>query len=161
MAKQKKRRPGPGGPGRPQPKPHWQPIEALAMVAAHIDGMLQADREQYETLLEAKPKPHVLDDFTINRVIAAFTTQRNDFGLFDEQLQRWAALPLSDQQRREVERLMEQMRLLRENNEQVLTLARELSKGTIEKVMAKSDVELGLEFLLQLTEQEGRKGKHS
>ena len=43
------------------------------MIAAHIDGMLQADREQYETLLEAKPKPHVLDDCTVNRVIAAFT----------------------------------------------------------------------------------------
>jgi len=149
MAKQKKRRPGPGGPGRPQPKPQWQPIEALAIVAAHIDGMLQADREQYETLLQAKPKPHVLDDYTVNRVIAAFTTQRNDFGLFDQQLQRWAALPLSDQQRREVERLVEQMRLLRENNEQVLTLARELSKGTIDKVMAKSDVELGLEMLMK------------
>jgi len=119
------------------------------MVAAHIDGMLQADREQYETLLQAKPKPHVLDDSTVNRLIAAFTTQRNDFGLFDEQLQRWAALSLSDQQRREVERLIEQMRLLRENNEQVLTLARELSTGTIDKVMAKSDVELGLEMLMK------------
>ena len=147
MAKQKKRRPGSGGPGRPQTKPHWQPIEALAMIATHIDGMLQADREQYETLLEAKPKPHVLDDFTVNRVIAAFTTQRNDFGLFDEQLQRWAALSLSDQQRSEVERLVEQMRLLRENNEKVLTLAKGLSKGTIDKVLAKSDVELGLEML--------------
>jgi len=82
-------------------------------------------------------------------VIAAFTTQRNDFSLFDQQLQRWVALPLSDQQRREVERLVEQMRLLRENNEQVLTLARELSKGTIDKVMAKSDVELGLEMLMK------------
>ena len=149
MAKQKKRRPGPGGPGRPQPKPHWQPIEALAMVAAHIDGMLQADRDQYETLLEAKPKPYVLDDSTINRVIAAFTTQRNDFRLFDQQLQRWQAGPLTDDQRREVERLVEQMRLLRENNEQVLTLARELSTGTIDKVMAKSDVELGLEILMK------------
>jgi hypothetical protein len=48
MAKQKRRRPGPGGPGRPQLKPHWQPIEALAMIAAPIDGMLQADREQYD-----------------------------------------------------------------------------------------------------------------
>ena len=149
MAKQKKRRPGSGGPGRPQLKPHWQPIEALAMIAAHIDGMLQADREQYETLLEAKPKPHVLDDYTVNRVIAAFTTQRNDFGFFDEQLQRWAALPLSDQQRSEVERLVEQMRLLRENNERVLTLAKELSTGTIDKVMATSDVELGLEMLMK------------
>jgi len=149
MAKQKKRRAGPGGPGRPQPKPHWQPIEELAMVATHIDGMLQADREQYETLLEAKPKPHMLDDFTINRVIAASTTQRNDFGLFDQQLQRWQAGPLTDDQRREVERLVEQMRLLRENNEQVLTLARELSAGTIDKVMATSDVELGLEMLMK------------
>ena len=89
----------------------------------------------------------MLDDYTVNRVIAAFTTQRHDFGFFDQQLQRWAALPLSDQQSREVERLVEQMRLLRENNEKVLTLARELSKGTIDKVMAKSDVELGLEML--------------
>lgn len=146
MAKQKRRRSGPGGPGRSQPKPHWQPIEALEMIAVHIDGMLQADREQYETLLEAKPKPHVLDDATVNRVIAAFSTQRHDFGLFDEQLQRWQAGPLTDDQRREVERLVEQMRLLRENNEKVLTLAAELSLGTIDKVMAKSDMELGLEM---------------
>src|SRR5579859_4638812 len=128
MAKQKKRRPGSGGPGRPQTKPHWQPIEALAMVAAHIDGMLEADREQYETLLEAKPKPYVLDDYTVNRVIAAFTTQRNDFWLFEEQLNRWAALPLSDEQRQEVARLIGQMKALRENNTNVLTLAEELSK---------------------------------
>lgn len=147
MAKQKRRRSGPGGPGRTQPKPHWQPIEALAMIAAHIDGMLQADREQYETLLEAKPKPYVLDDSTVNRVIAAFSTQRNDFGLFDEQLQRWQAGPLTDDQHHEVERLVEQMRLLRENNEKVLTLAAELSLGTIDKVMAKSDMELELEML--------------
>jgi hypothetical protein len=147
MAKQKRQRPGPGGPG--QPKPQWQPIEALAMVARHIDGMLQADQEQYETLLEAKPKPYVLDDYTVNRVIAVFTTQRDDFGLFDEQLQRWHTGPLTDDQRREVERLVEQMRRLRENNEQVLALAAELSKGTIEKVMATSDVELGLQALMK------------
>jgi hypothetical protein len=149
MAKQKKRRSGPGGLGRSQPKPHWQPIEVLATISAHIDGMLQADREQYETLLQAKPKPHVLDDYTVNRVIAAFTTQRNDFGFFDEQLRRWQAGPLTMDQRLEVERLVEQMRLLKENNEQVLTLARALSKGTIDKVMATSDVELGREMLMK------------
>jgi hypothetical protein len=130
-------------------KPQWQPIEALAMVARHIDGMLQADREQYETLLEAKPKPYVLDDLTVNRVIAVFTTQRNDFDLFDEQLRRWLAGSLTDDQRREVERLVEQMRLLGENNEQVLALAAELSKGTMDKVMATSDVELGLQALMK------------
>jgi hypothetical protein len=149
MAKKKRQqKKQPGGPGRSQ-QPNFQPIEALAMVAQHIDGMLEADREQYETLLEAKPKPQVLDDHTVNRVIAAFTTQKNDFSLFDEQLRRWQALDLTDDQRTEVTRLAEQMRLLRENNEQMLTLARELSKGTIDKIMAKSDAELGMEMLMR------------
>ena len=131
-----------------QPQPQWQGIETLWTLALHIDGMLEADIEQYETLLEARPKPHVLDDFTVNRVKQAFTAQRDDFWLFEEQLRRWQAGHLTDEQRAEVARLVEQMRRLRENNTRVLELADELSKGTIEKIMAKSDEELGLEFLM-------------
>jgi hypothetical protein len=111
--------------------------------------MLDADLEQYQNLLLAKPKPYVLDDATVNRVIDAFTTQASDFWLFDEQLKRWQSEPLTDGQRDEVERLVEQMRRLRENNTKVLLLARELSKGTIDKMMGKSEVELGLESLLK------------
>jgi len=91
----------------------------------------------------------VLDDYTVNRVKRVFTEQRNGLALFDEQLQRWLAEPLTDEQRREVERLVEQMRRIRENNANVLALADELSKGTIEKVMAKSDLELGIEALMK------------
>lgn len=131
------------------PQPQWQPISMLPTLAHHIDGMLVVDREQYETLLEAKPKPYVLDDATVNRVISAFTTQKNDFWLFEEQLRRWKSGQLSDQQRQEVDRLVEQMRLLRENNERVLVLAKELQQGTIEKQLAKDDTELGLDFLLR------------
>jgi hypothetical protein len=100
----------------------------------------------YETLQEARPKPHVLDDYTVNRAISAFTTQIADLWLFDEQLSRWQAETLPPEQRAEVARLVEQMRRLREVDHQVLALARELSKGTIEKVMAKSDEQL-LDFL--------------
>jgi hypothetical protein len=50
---------------------------------------------------------------------------------------------LSAQQRTEVERLAGQMKKLREQITVILALADELAKGTIEKVMAKSDVELG------------------
>ena len=130
------------------PQPRWQGIEALWTFATHIDGMLEASQEQYETLLEAKPKPHVLDDYTVNWVISVFTTQIADVWLFDEQLSRWQAETLTDEQRAEVTRLVEQMRRLREVDNQVLALAKELSKGTIEKVMAKSDEQLGLEFLM-------------
>ncbi len=131
-----------------QQHPRWQGIEMLPTLAPHIDGMLAASQEQYATLLEAKPKPHVLDDYTVGRVIAAFTTQIADLWLFDEQLRRWQAETLSPEQRAEVTRLVEQMRRLREVDTQVLALAKELSKGTIEKVMSKSDEELGLEFLM-------------
>jgi transposase-like protein len=131
-----------------RPQPQWQPIRMLPTLARHIDGMLEADREQYETLLEAKLKPYVLDNATVTRVIRAFETQAKDFWLFEEQLKRWQSGPLTAAQRQEVERLVGQMRALRENNEKVLKLSRELAQGTIEKVLAKSDAELGLEFLL-------------
>jgi hypothetical protein len=150
MSKQKRRHTGPGGAGRQQAqKPQWQPIEMLPTLATHIDGMLEADLEQYQALLEAKPKPYVLDDFTVDRVRKVFTEQRDGLNVFDEQLLRWQVLPLTDEQRTEVTRLVEQMKRLRENNAKVLALADELNKGTIEKVMAKSDMELGLEMLLK------------
>ncbi len=134
-------------------QPHWQPVTMLPTLAIHIDGMLEADLEQYETLLEARSKPYVLDDFTVNRVKSVFTEQRNDFGLFDEQLRRWQAETLTDGQRAEVTRLVEQMRKLRENNTNVLALADELSKGTIDTIMATSDEQLGLEYLLRMMEE--------
>ncbi len=33
-----------------QTTPQWQPIERLASIASHIDGMLEAAEEQYEAL---------------------------------------------------------------------------------------------------------------
>jgi hypothetical protein len=115
--------------------PQWQPIERLPLVASHIDGMLESATEQYETLQLAKPKPFVLDDYTVGRVIDVFTTQQGDLWLFDEQLRRW-------------ERLAGQMLQLHEVIAAILRLAHELKERTIEKVLAKSDVELGLEMLL-------------
>jgi hypothetical protein len=135
-----------------QPQPRWQPIEMLATFAQHIDGMLASSQEQYETLLPARSKPHVLDNFTIDRVINAFTTQIGDLWLFDTQLQRWATEQITASQRAEVERLQGQMKTLRETDEQVLALARELSQGTIEKVLGKSDEQLGLEMLMRMME---------
>ncbi|SRR5260370_23935235 len=132
----------------PTPTPQWQPISRLSLIAPHIDGMLEAAQEQYQALLPAKSKPHVLDDYTVNRVKKVFTDQQYDLRLFDEQLTRWSKEPLSTQQRKEVERLVGQMKKLHEQITMILALAEQLGKGTIEKVLAKSDAELGLEFLL-------------
>jgi hypothetical protein len=129
-------------------QPQWQPIGQLALIASHIDGMLEAASEQYETLQLAKPKPFVLDDYTVGRVIQVYTTQQNDLWLFDEQLRRWEKGSLTPAQRQEVEHLAGQMLQLHEVIGAILRLAEQLKERTIEKVLAKSDVELGLETLL-------------
>jgi hypothetical protein len=113
--------------------------------------MLADATEHYETLQEAQPKPYVLDDHTIGRVIEVFTVQQNDLWLFDEQLRRWQAEKekLTSAQRTEVQRLADQMLRVHEVITAILGLADELKEGTIEKELAKSDVELGIEALLK------------
>ena len=130
--------------------PQYRPLSFLPSLATHINGMLQSDEEQYQTLLQAKDKPHVLDDFTVSRVIKVFTDAKNDLPLFDEQLRRWGSEKVTAAQRQEIIALKGQMQKLHRVVDNVLVLASELSKGTIEKQLAKSDEELGLEVLIQM-----------
>ena len=48
--------------------------------------MLETTQEQLETLEDVRPKPYVLDDHTVARLIRSFTTQLNDLGLYQEQV---------------------------------------------------------------------------
>lgn len=68
--------------------------------------------------------------------------------VYDRQLARWQRERLSGAQRVEVTRLQGVQRELRAVLTQILELAEELGRGTIERQLAKSDVELGLEFVL-------------
>ena len=130
------------------PTPRWRPISDLPIVASILDSMLHDDEGQYRTLLECRPKPYVLDDQTVGRVIQVFTQQKADLPIYQQQLARWNTGDLSATQRREVERLQGCVTKLRELAESILSLAEELKQGTIESVLRKSDLELGLEFLL-------------
>lgn len=127
---------------------NWQPISALPQVASMIRGGLEEAQNLYETLLEAKEKPHVLDDFTVSRVIDVHKQTLDDLLLYEEQLARWKKLELKDDQRREIEILTDEAARLRETTVSILALAGELKKGTIERVLEKDDFELGLETLL-------------
>lgn len=131
-------------------KPQWKTINFMPTIATHIDGMLAAHQEQYANLQQAKDRPHVLDDYTVQRVIQAFTTAQQDLPLFDEQLRRWGAEMTTTAQRLEIIRLKKQMMKLHEVVDNVLQLADRLAKGTIEKQLAKSDEELGLEYLKRM-----------
>jgi hypothetical protein len=132
-----------------QSTPQWQPSGKVFLVGTMIDGMLQGAQEQYATLLDVRPKPHVLDDYTVERIVAVYTEHRDGLWLWDEQLVRWSGESLNVTRRREVLRLQGQMATLRAVVTSILALADELKKGTIETVLATDDAELGLEMLLR------------
>jgi len=59
------------------PTPQWQPIDHLPTIADAIDGMLESAEEQYPLLEQARPRPSMLDDATVGRVIEVYTAQRD------------------------------------------------------------------------------------
>src|SRR5450755_2616357 len=128
-------------------EPNGQPISMLATIASLIDGGLADSRDHYAMLLKARPKPFVLDDATI-----ADTKRVNGEGLewcdvYDRQLQRWRSERLTGAQQREVARAQGVSGELRVELTRILELADELAQGTIERQLAKSDLELALEHL--------------
>ena len=133
--------------------PHWQPLTALPLIASLIDGELADGQEHHATLLSVRDRPYVLDDATVERSIKLHTEQRDFLGVFAEQLARWRHEQPTDAQRRELDRLQEQLERLRAVLGDILELAEELKQGTLERVLAKSDLELGIEALRRITDR--------
>jgi len=59
------------------------------MIGQAIDGMLDNAEEVYNSLHQARPRPHVLDDDTVGRVREVHGTQLNELWWDEEQLARW------------------------------------------------------------------------
>ncbi len=111
-----------------------------------IDGLLDEVEKHYANLQACRLKPHVLDNDTVGRVIQVYSAQADDVWLFETQLYRWRNLNLTPAQREEVDRLAVRIPTIRERITAILALAEELRSGTIDAVLAKSDLEGGLEF---------------
>ena len=128
--------------------PNWQPISMLPKIAELIDGELADAEEHYATLIQVRNRPHVLDDTTVQRSIKLHKDQLEFLWVFQEQLVRWRQAGLSTQEHEEIERLSVQLGRLHTVLTDILVLADELRHCTIDKVLAKSDLELGIAALL-------------
>jgi hypothetical protein len=117
------------------------------MIASLIDGMLEDAKEHYATLLQAKDKPHVLDDSIIERVERMHTERIEYLDLFAGQLARWRKQSPTSTQTLEIARLTQALGALTQINTNTLNLAAKLKEGTIDKILTKDDIELGLELL--------------
>jgi hypothetical protein len=128
--------------------PNWQPVSALPMIASLIDGMVVDTSAQWETLQPARAKPHVLDSALVERIERAYSEQLDTSALFKEQLSRWRKEILSLEQSKAIMRLEGQVEALRANLTHILGLADEVKDQTIDKILDKDDLALGLDVLL-------------
>jgi hypothetical protein len=127
---------------------NWQPIGQMRLIANMIDDSLDSTRKHLQTLTKARTRPHVLDDATIDRVEQVHTEQRDFVDIYIQQIVRWRTQKPSPSQIRELDRMEAQSQQLRAVTADVLTVAAELRRGTIERVMDMTDLELGLQVLL-------------
>ncbi len=128
---------------------NWQPISQIPLIASMISTSLTETREHLGTLTKAKDRPHVLDDATIDRIEQVHTEQMEFVGIYSQQIARWRAGKPFPARITELDRMDTQNQQLREVTKAVLDLAGELRKGTIDRVLGMSDLELGLQALLQ------------
>jgi hypothetical protein len=135
---------------------NWQPISQMPLIASMITASLNDTREHLGTLTKAKARPHVLDDATIDRVEQVHTEQLQYINIYIQQIARWRTAKPSAVQAKELDRMEKQNQQLRDVTTDVLALAGELRKGTIERVLGMSDLELGLQTLLRTQSPERR-----
>ena len=133
---------------RDEREQNWYPIGKVGWFTQHIREGIEVTAEQLRLLQPALARPYQLDDATVARTIRVHQDQADDLTLFQNQAGRWKAAPgLTAAQRAAVAGFEAAIGQLRQLNSEVLAVAEELSHGTIETVLAKSDLELGIEAL--------------
>lgn len=128
-------------------KPNWQPISMIPMIASIIDGEVENFEDLYKNLCEARKKPHVMDDITVDRAINNHKKYLEEAWVYDEQITRWRKENLTEEQRREIERLAGQMTKYRKMCEDIIAVSEEIKKGTINRILEMSEEELAMAVL--------------
>ena len=126
---------------------NWQPISQMPLIASMIDGALDDTRDHVGTLNKARDRPHVLDDATIDRVERVHSEQLEYIDIYDQQISRWRTEKPSADRTRKLDQMEEQNQQLRAVTMEVLALAGELRKGSIDRIVGMSDLEHGLQAL--------------
>ncbi len=128
-------------------EPNWYGLEQIPMITSLIEGMLQDSQEQYDLLLPAKDKPHILDDDIINRSARLFDERQEFIEIYEEQFKRWKTQSPSAEQAQEINRLEKQVTEMENLNDKCIALAKQLKKGTINRILEMDDAEIGLKVM--------------
>jgi hypothetical protein len=130
-------------------KPKWLPLGKIKTVRGYIDEELDNGRELLGTLLKARTKPHVMDDALLDRVTRVNKKKREDLWMYRGQMEHWLGdKRVSDVDKREIEGVDAQVKAMEETYAEMLSLADELRKGSIDRIMEMDDMELAMKTLM-------------
>ena len=128
---------------------NWYPIGKVGWFTQHIREGIEVTAGQLGLLQPALAQPGRLDDATVARIIRVHQDQAGDLMLFQNQADRWNAVPgLTAAERAAVQEYEAAIGELRRLNAEVLAAAGQLKPVTIEALLARSDLEAGIETLL-------------
>lgn len=130
-----------------RPTPNWQPLSMLPTFAEMVAAQLDEIETQLQTLRAAQKQPHVLDDYTVGRVLKVYGEQQDFMWVYEAQLARWQKESLSATQRQQIEQMAQQLKQIEPGLSEILEIASDLKGKTIESILSKSDAELALELL--------------
>ncbi len=129
---------------------NWYPISRVGWFTEHVRDGIEVTRGQIELFGPALAEPYRLDDATVERAKRAYDNQRGDLELFRNQADRWVREASTPTEQAALERYVAAIDELAALTDEVLGICAQLSQHTIEKLMAKSDYEVGLEALMRL-----------
>lgn len=127
--------------------PQFHPIESLPELAVLIDDYVRDADEIWNDLAPARARPHILDEYTLDRVRDVYAEGLEIFQCFEQQPALWQEGRPTGPIAVEVERLQGQVTAYRRTAVRLLELAEELRGKTIEAIMGMDDVEVALRFL--------------
>ncbi len=134
-------------------KANWYGLNMLPLYLTMSVEQLDTSKDQLQSLKACIGKAHMLDDNMINRIIKSHTEQNDSTWVFIEQCRRWREENPNKKQLVDIKQIERNVEELVEMNKKVIVLATKLQKGTIDRVMKRSDVELVFDFLAKKTEE--------
>jgi len=127
--------------------PIIHPIGMLPVISNLIIESYKGAKDNYENLIAAYDRPHVLNDEIINRVNKLYSSDKQFIPIFQNQIAIWEKDKLTYDQKKEIAKLKEVLVEWDKILKGILALNQELSKGTIDKIIAMDDFELGLKVI--------------
>lgn len=132
-----------------KPQPTFHPLTMIPTLLKITDDMLVAAKEQLANMKIAKEKPHILDDDIVERSLKLHKEQNDDSALFLQQCSIWKQEELTELQLTQVQAIENFTNLLIDINNQLIAIFEHCKDCTINKILAKDDLELAFDFLME------------